>query len=161
MRPPPERKGMRAPARERKRHLYVAAYRRSDVASRRDATPAEPVSWREQRGRRSHRFGFDLEDRVIEAFAEAGARLPTWFRAIRPSADDEDHAGVDLWVTTATGDVPVQIKSSAMRARMFLDAHPGQFIGVAVVHPSMTYEKLRVLVLAAVAMAPCQTFEAA
>lgn len=152
---------MRAPARERKRERYVAAYRCSDVASRRDATPADPLPWYEKRGRRSHRFGFDLEDRVIEAFAEGGARLPSWFRAIRPSLPEEDHAGIDLWVTTETGDVPVQIKSSAMRARMFLESHPGQFIGVAVVHPSMTYEKLRVLVLAAVAMAPCQTFEAA
>jgi len=161
MRPSPLSKGQRSPARDRRRPIFVERHRASDVASRREVDAAPALAFGERRYRAKCRFGFDLEHQVFTAFAEPAAAFPPWFRAIRPATYEEDQAGVDLWVTTESGDVAVQVKSSSARARIFLAAHAGQPIGIVVLHPAMTSALIRVRVLAAVAMAPCQAVEAA
>lgn len=113
-----------------------------------------PLWLKDQRS--SERFGEDTEHRGIEAFASGD--VPAWFLAIRPATQQEDQpggyrtgvAGVDMWVSTDRGEIPVQVKSSAARAAQYRAAHPDGDIAIVVLHREMSDEQIRERVLAGV-----------
>lgn len=109
------------------------------------------------------RYGFAQERRAVHVFSFTDAVTPDWFLSIRHSTQDEDlYDGVDAWVTTSDGDIAVQIKSSALRAKQFREAHPGARIAVVVLHMSMTDRQVRDRIIQAVArLRACEEREAA
>lgn len=132
------------------------AKHRAKVAKRRGyltPTPANdrarPISQLTKAYRASVSFGEDVEHAAITAFCEGD--MPPWFVRVRPSTEAEnnaaryaeDAAGVDLWVDTDRGPIPVQVKSSAERAARFREEHPEIGIAVVVLHRDMEPERIR------------------
>jgi len=134
-----------------------AAYQkhRAKLAKRRGYLIPEPVVDAAPKLRRTERtlranlrYGRDLEHRAVEAFTDG--EMPWWFIQLRPASYAEDQAGIDLWVDTDRGSVPVQVKASALRAALFRDSHPGMEVAVVVLHLDMEDQRIRDRVLSAV-----------
>lgn len=142
----PSRVRLKANMRPDKRRAAVRAMSFSIGVARERAPKTSHVE-REYRDR--HRFGFDMEDAVIVAFA-GDFEPPKWFRGVRPGTEKDDHAGVDLWVDTDRGPVAVQIKTSGARAKEFAVRHKGEPIAIVIVHPAIDDEGIRARVLLAV-----------
>lgn len=70
--------------------------------------------WVKDRGRRTEaRF----EDACAPLLTNGRAGVH-WILGIRPANDDEDREGVDYWIETDRGDIPVQLKSSREGAKV-------------------------------------------
>lgn len=73
-------------------------------------------------GRDAHAFGLRNERRFVAWFGGllGGEGVPEWVVGVRHATPEEDARGIDVWVKTDVGDVPVQIKSSHRDAASFV-----------------------------------------
>lgn len=132
------------------RHRAKIAKRRGFTIPLAERCEGAPVADRLHVARANLRYGNDLEHRAVEAFTEGD--LPPWFQGLRPAREEEDAAGIDLWAITPDGEVPVQVKSSAWRARLFREQRPWLECAVVVLHMEMSFEVIRERVLSAVGL---------
>jgi hypothetical protein len=80
-----------------------------------------------------HAFGMETERRFFCAFRVPNIELPSWFHGVRRASVSEDNAGIDAFVITDIGEIPVQIKSSVNGMFEFNKKHPGNQIPVLVI----------------------------
>lgn len=69
--------------------------------------------------------------------------LPFWFYSVRRATPEEDRRGIDMYVDSDIGPIPVQIKSSVEGMLKFRREHKGQEIAVVVVRDDHTLEDIR------------------
>lgn len=97
-------------------------------------------------GRLGKKIGDSAEKRVAQAFL---CGIPWLLSPIRKTTRDEDARGIDCFVRTDAGDIPLQIKSSEEHAREFSRTHPE--IPVVVIDLSDSDRTIRAKVTDAVA----------
>lgn len=78
--------------------------------------------------------------KALQAFSPSD---PPWFLGVRRADRQEDHAGIDAFVTLDVGEVPVQIKSSLAGFDKFLTTHPGTEILIIVIGRDLTPGQIR------------------
>lgn len=88
--------------------------------------------------------GKATEDRFYAAFHDSHARLPVWLQGMRRANGLNDSEGVDFFAITDTGEIPVQIKSSARWIEEYRRKHPNSKAVILVIHQAMTAEEIRV-----------------
>ncbi len=81
------------------------------------------------RGREAHRLGASNEAAVACSFWKEDP----WVVEVDYASLEDDRRGIDCWVRTRVGDVPLQVKSGRRRARRHELLHPE--IPVVVVDP--------------------------
>lgn len=136
------------------KHRHAIAKRRgflTQMPANDVCAPSLPAHERSYRRRVA--FGADVEHRAFEAFSSGD--LPPWFVRLRPASDAENHAarhaagaaGIDMWVDSDQGPIPVQVKSSAARAALFREEHPDPTMAIVVLHVDMEHGEIRSRVL--------------
>lgn len=82
---------------------------------------------------------------VIRSYLDGGNRswiLPQWFYGVEKAAPRHDRKGVDAFVLTDVGKIPVQIKSSMAGAKQFSNKQCHEGIVVIVINKNITDEKI-------------------
>src|SRR3989338_4305566 len=66
--------------------------------------------------------GLANEKKFVDGYGAAknAGHLPSWFHSAKKGSEKDDHHGIDAWVITDAGPIPIQIKSSEMGCRKFL-----------------------------------------
>jgi len=80
------------------------------------------------------------EARVLEVLQSG---MPAWVKTAWPATEEEDRAGVDLWVRSDLGDIAVQVKSSKVTDPKKRHRYAERNIVVIVAHDQDTVEGLR------------------
>ena len=70
--------------------------------------------------------GADAEHHVFWAVKQGinAEFCPTWVRGVRKSRGKEEGKGIDYWVETDVGGIPLQVKSSVRGMEKALELHP-------------------------------------
>lgn len=89
-------------------------------------------------GREAHRLGTSNEAAVACSFEW---QEDPWIIEIEYASFEDDQRGIDCWVRTRVGDVPLQVKSGRKRARKHERLHPE--VPVVVVYPEDSEETIR------------------
>lgn len=94
-------------------------------------------------GRASNEVGKRAEGRALTAINGLGWH---WVKGARLATPAEDQAGIDIVVTTPTGELYVQVKSAVLAARRWRKKYPNLKAGVVVVRRAATDAEVRTAV---------------
>ncbi len=77
-------------------------------------------------GQIGQRRGLEAERRFGRALQESlkSGNLPDWFRGCQISTNHENRRGIDFWILTDIGKIPIQIKSSMRGMEKARRRHP-------------------------------------
>ena len=89
-------------------------------------------------GKEAQRLGSDNEIAVACSFDR---HKDQWIDVVEHATQDEDSQGIDCWVRTCVGDIPLQVKSGIRKARLHTKRYPD--IPVVVVFPGDSEKEIR------------------
>lgn len=95
-----------------------------------------------RRGRAANKKGKVAEERALTA-AELISTEISWLQACRLATKTEDNKGIDLVAITAIGPLYIQVKSSYSQARRYRLKRRKARVGVVIIDPEMSDEKVR------------------
>lgn len=96
------------------------------------------------------RRGKDAERKVLASIDEANGSKPEWLFGGRKAKREEDARGIDVFVLTDEGEIPLQVKSSENSRHNFRKYRKWHGIPCVVVEPHTHREEVFELVLKAI-----------
>ena len=85
--------------------------------------------------------GFQNEERFMRAIKNGNGNNPDWYNGISKATKEQDQKGVDFIIHTAFGNIFIQIKSSEIGAKKFLNKPRNQNFRIIVLVIKNDYDE--------------------
>ena len=85
--------------------------------------------------------GFQNEERFMRAIENGNGNNPNWYNGVSKATTEQDQRGIDFIIHTSFGNIFVQIKSSEMGAKKFLNKPRNQNFRIVVLVIKNDYDE--------------------